>query len=56
MSLYHFVPKFTPMSKLEKILHLCIFTNKNNNDIFQDRSRGHAILQSLNKNEETQQQ
>lgn len=33
--------------KLEKILHLCICTNKNNG-IVQDNSQRHAILQSLN--------
>lgn len=49
-SFFVFVPfaSVTP-SKLEKILHLCIFTNKNNGIGVQDHSRGHAILQSLNK-------
>ncbi len=40
-------PNLLTPSKLEKILHLCIFTNKNNG-IVQDYSHGHAILQSLN--------
>lgn len=60
LALYHFAlntPECSPSSKLEKILHLCIFTNKNNdNSIVQDSSRGHATLQSLNKHEETKQQ
>lgn len=38
-------PPPSPSSKLEKILHLCICTNKNNG-IVQDHSRGHATLQS----------
>lgn len=41
-------PNLLTPSKLEKILHLCIFTDKNNG-IVQDNSHGHAILQSLNK-------
>lgn len=51
-----FVPfaSVTP-SKLEKILHLCIYTNKNNG-IVQDNSHGHAILQSLNEMQEKKQQ
>ncbi len=41
-------PNLLTQSKLEKILHLRIFTDKNNG-IVQDNSHGHAILQSLNK-------
>lgn len=40
-------PNFLTPNKIEKILHLCIFTNKNT-VIVQDKSHGHAILQNQN--------
>lgn len=41
--------------KLEKILHLCIFTNRNNS-IVEDNSQGHAFLQSLSQRTKTNKQ